>query len=393
MSAAPLPFVLADPAPPRPFAPGPNACPTPRGRLFQFLSGRPDAHTVPDHLVTAAQVQAAGEQAARAAVDAKIDESVARYAAAREHAAYLAALCKPLGSYRENRRVEDAVADYAEAAGFPALARKLRACRRDGTVVERESDSRVMVQWDSKCNLARLCPDESGVQSARVADRYLREVESWLAGGRERRVLKAVLTVPNVPAGGLRAAKRDQFRVFDRLLRRKVCRSVKGALATQEDPLSRHGDWHPHLNVLLLVDGPLDWGALRAEWTEVCRPLFPDSPAASFQIDIRKLPRTLEGLRAAFREQVKYAAKMVASGVPPGPLPGNDKGPAASEAGDPLAASPVAGSYGRRWAKAPGLVQWPYAAFGEWWEAGLRFRRTRAYGVLHGAPKLNLPPL
>ena len=387
MTAAPLPFVLADPAyirSPPPSMGGGRL--SPRGRLFQFLDARPDAHSAPDFLVEAACAQTAGETAARWSSDVEIQVSLARYAARHEEAAYLAKLRKPLGSYSEHRRVEDAVADYVEAAGYPKLTDKLRACRRAGTVAERETDGKILVQWDSKCNLARLCPDESGVESSRVAQRYLPRVEDWLAGGKRRRVQKAVFTVPNVPAGGLRAAKRDQLKALDRLLRRKVCRNVQGALVTQEDPLSAAGDWHPHLNVLLLVEGFLDWGALRAEWTEVTRRFFPDSTATSFQIEIRELPGTLVALRAAFREQVKYAAKMVASGVPPIASPGDDTGPVVREVRDPLAVAPVDGSYGR-WSKAPGLVAWPYAAFGEWWEAGLRFRRTRAYGVLYGAPK------
>ncbi len=389
MNGAALPFVLSDPAPARPppkaFSADGSDEPTPPrslvARLFRHLDRAPFARTVPDFLVDAARAQTESEAAAR--LKGEIRTSMDAFWSAHEEAAYLRQLRTPLGSYREHRRVEDAVADYVERAGFPRLVEKLRACRRSGSLAERAADGKLIVLWDAKCNLARLCPDESGVQSARVAERYLPVVEAWLAGGKGRRVQKAVFTFPNVPAGGLRAAKRAQFAALDRLLRRKVCRNIKGALATQEDPLSRHGDWHAHLNVLLLVDGPLEWGMLRAEWTAVTRTLFPDCAAASFQVELRELPRTLKALRAASREQVKYAAKMVDSGVRA--LPGDELSGVLPGV-DPLGAAPVAGAYGQ-WPKAPGLVQWPYAAFGEWWEAGLCFRRTRAYGVLHGAPR------
>jgi hypothetical protein len=89
----------------------------------------------------------------------------------------------------------------------------------------------------------------------------------------------------------------------------------------------------------------------------------------SFQIDFQELERDPRKLAAAYRELVKYmmkhAAPAVASAAPQPPE-------------DPAA------SFGA-WQEPPGLLELPDPALREWCAAGDGFRRSRAYGELHGA--------
>lgn len=253
-------------------------------------------------------------------------------------------------TYRLRREIEERLADYieqhvAEFAHVRELVEapaKLRACRRSGLWGERGDAGRakLVMGWDFKCGLTRLCPDESRAEQRRLVRRYKPAIGDWK---REkpcaRRVQKAVITWPNIAAGQLAPMKRAMMKQFAKLVKKFPC--IQGVLVSQEDPLSERDDWNVHLNVVLLVEGRFDWSEFRAEWTAQTKHLFPECAATSYQMELRELPRCDDrALDDALREVIKYAVKhQDMAGLSPG-------------------------------------------RFLEWWNAGLRFRRTRSYGVL-----------
>lgn len=253
-------------------------------------------------------------------------------------------------------RFDELAAERADIDGhvFSKLAGKLRACRLCGQYgYDPESDDpdKVVIAWEEKCGCARLCPDEARVEQQRLVRRYKPAVVEWASKSRLRRVQKGVLTWPNVARGDLGRMKREQMKRFAKLL--DDFPVVSGALVSQEDPLSRHGDWNLHLNVVLLIDGRFDWSEFRTRWTALGKEFFPDCPWL-FQVEMRELSRGLRELEDEIAEVIKYPVKQVAS--------------------------TRAGEDGAEFA--PALVDWTDDAIVEWYNAGLRFRRTRSYRAL-----------
>lgn len=253
-------------------------------------------------------------------------------------------------TYKQRRQIEARLADYIEqhmdvlqqVSSLRDAPAKLRACRRTGHWGERvEADRRKLVMgWDFKCGMTRLCPDESRAEQRRLVRRYKPAALAW---AREkptmRRIQKGVVTWPNIEAGKLAPMKREMCRQFAALL--KSIPAVKGSLVSQEDPLGSGETWNLHLNVVLLIEGRFDWLELIQRWTAQTRHLFPECDAEHFQIKMRELPRFDEDeLDAALREVIKYAVKH------------------------------------------QDMTDLDPNRFLEWWNAGLRFRRTRSYGVL-----------
>ncbi len=266
-------------------------------------------------------------------------------------------------SRRQRRRIEHEVADYLEDHGLLGdIVPKLRCCRMSGHYGE-EATGAVVVGWDSKCGQARLCPDESRVEQRRLVRHYKAPVLAWAKKfSRRRRIHKLVITWPNIPAGELDRFNRLMFAELADLLKIKKCAdgvprsksfpAIQGMQVTQECPLSARGDWNLHLNAILLVDGRFDWAKFRAAWYAQTVRHFPEYTDTDFQINFRELPRDDErALEKAIEECIKYPVKHVT----------------AKADADRLA---------------PGLVDWPPDLFMEWWQAGLRFRRTRSYGML-----------
>lgn len=253
-------------------------------------------------------------------------------------------------TYRQRREIEARLADYLdEHAEAFALVRelreapaKLRACRRAGVWGERSEGgrSKLVMGWDFKCGMTRLCPDESRAEQRRLVRRYKPAALAWVKEKPAlRRIQKGVVTWPNIPAGELAPMKRRMCKEFSAFV--KLFPTIKGVLVSQEDPLGAGGEWNLHMNIVLLIEGRIDWLALIEQWTARTRHLFPTCEAGHFQIRMRELPRHNEHeLDAALREVIKYPVKhQDMRGLEPN-------------------------------------------RFLEWWNAGLRFRRTRSYGVL-----------
>jgi hypothetical protein len=264
------------------------------------------------------------------------------------------------------------------------LAESMRQCRQSGAVGIGAHGH--VIAWDHKCDQVRLCPHEAVAESSRVAERYVPAMMEWqrARGPGRRRIFYCVLTDHNYRPGQLHAGKRHLFErfkadhgdtiigrvdacpvTFERIPpherdhngpRHRVRKSrarkmqpfpqVAGALVTQEDPLSANGDWNVHLNVVLLVEGPLSYKELRDQWGR--------------NLEVREIRDADENaLRDTVAELVKYSARAV-------PAKSQDK----REAGE----------------GAPAMTEWPYDRFVEWYAAQRGFRRTRTYGVLHGIP-------
>jgi hypothetical protein len=259
------------------------------------------------------------------------------------------------------RRAEQAVADYLEREILPNNLRfqrlwsKLAGCRRCGVVGYRPGDGRVVVAWDAKCGNVRLCPDEAVQETERLCKHYLEDIHTWATLSPLHRLYYVVASAPNFEAGRLRHGKRAMFDAFTML--RGQFSNIKGALVVQEDPLSVHDDWNVHLNAILLVRGEFSYSALHDAWSALWH-------REHIDIHVAELPKTGNAdsdrtrLSDALHELIKYCTKLTAE-----QLPEREKdGP---------------GAHG------PPLVEWPAARFIEWIDAQHRFRRTRAYGVLH----------
>lgn len=242
--------------------------------------------------------------------------------------------------------IRQALAEYiALNAGnsyfkYDGIITKLESARTAG-VVGVTPDGRTISIWDDKVNCVRLCPDEAREECQRITRKYGPEIMRLLDLLPRARLYYAVYTEPNVPAGGLAAGKRSQFKRFANFHRSAWAKScLKGSFVIQEDPLSKHLDWNIHLNAIHIVQGDFNYKTLRQHWGN--------------NVEIREIKGTPEDLAKAFLECVKYAAKHIGE---------------KSEDGKHTVAPP--------------LTQWPFELFDEWFEAGKAFRRSRSYGQLY----------
>lgn len=279
-----------------------------------------------------------------------------------------------LAVYEKHRIIERRIADfyYYEVAPFAesvqrmdiannlrATALKLYQCRTGGPFGI-GTHGRPVVAWDKKCGCSKLCPDEARAEAQRLYDRYAQAIVDHVkAGGR---VYKVWPTLPNYPAGRLREGKRHIFKRYrDKIVRAQLGKQNKfghvGSLVIQEDPKSAHDDWNVHLNGIILSKGFLSYKELRAAWG--CN-------IEIRQHKMRRSPAQLEhDLHALFNEMIKYPVITVAE-------KSQDKAT-------------------RHVTDAPALTDWTPAEVIEWHEANHGFRRTRAYGSLHGIGKPDRP--
>lgn len=250
------------------------------------------------------------------------------------------------------KQAENQVADYIEQRVVPMtegkeklkfqkLAFAMHECRTKGCIGLRADNTHV-IAWDSKCNCGLLCPFESNTETKRLIDKYVPAVTKWLEGGRNRRLFYAVATTPNLPAGQLHEGKRQVFKNWSKLLKRKSMRNVKGALVRQEDPLSAKDDWNIHLNCILLVEGEFNYAQVRKDW--------------GYNIDFQPMRGSIPETVKTFKEVLKYSVQLV-----------SDKSTQKASSGK---------------SHAPALTEWPVDRFLEWFDANGRFRRTRSYGEL-----------
>jgi hypothetical protein len=286
-----------------------------------------------------------------------------------------------LPGYVRRREMEQELADYIERMSLevdptnihhfrsdstysnPGIVDRLRNCRCDRCSYAKP-DGGIIHMYDSKCGLDRLCPDEAREATKRVTERYVPEILNFMREKRSHRAFYLVMTKPNFEVGNLYDAKRSLQKDFkswmtatrpvtqediakglatSRTKKLPVWPQIQGALTVQEDPLAAAGDWNVHLNVVLLVDGRIDYKAIRETW--------------GCNVEIRELKGTPGALARTFLEVLKYSAQIV---------------------GEKSASKMKKGQSG-----APAMTEWPHERFLEWWLANKGFRRLRTYGRLY----------
>lgn len=274
-----------------------------------------------------------------------------------------------LPGFSQRAAIRQALADKIERELLPVYApawlhnypRRLRQARLTGTYGVEVETGKILMRWDSKAGLARLCPDDAREEAMRLRRRVLPTLEALQASGHQ--LTYAVFTTPNAAPGDLRKECARIFRRFRQVMRAKdadgqpVFPQIKGALCVLEAPLGRSRDWNVHLNVILATRGFFDWKRLRAQW--------------HWNVELRLLPKAPGAIGAALTELIKYAvAATVAKSA--------DKATAGEEGG---------GTY------PPPMLEWTPAELKEWMAAMHGFRRTRAYGALYGLKKPEPEPL
>lgn len=341
-------------------------------QLFDWVNRHDLATVLPAHLYQAADRQ---DSAERWRAGGQADETFAEIATDEARAA--------LEKYSSHRAIEKQVADYLNHHRiYPDLARRLRSCRQSGSLgVRHKTDGSIkpVILWDKKCNLNRLCPDESREEQRRLDSRYRQPIIDWKnARPGRRQIQKGVLSPPNVSVESFGYEyKREFYRRLSLWLKDDAQNAIKGCLATMEDPLSWRHDWNLHLNVVLLVDGFFDWKAANESYKKIFLDLFPGYEDEHFQCEFRALKN--DEIEDELREVIKYPVKLIPS-------------TADQKKGD----SP-----------APALVEYPPERFTQWWESGFgqtrnstrtingrktdvmyrpSLRRTRTYGLLHSLP-------
>ena len=143
-------------------------------------------------------------------------------------------------------------------------------------------------------------------------------------------------------------------RYWWRKLARFLRRRGLSAIVTMECPLALDGhSWNLHFNLILLSRNWLDYGALRASWGQQIQFAGQSKMAEHFRRRYGREGSPAEVLASAFRELIKYSAKVA-----------GESDPATGESALPMTA-------------------WPPASWLEWWRAMRGHRRSRGYGSLY----------
>jgi hypothetical protein len=282
-------------------------------------------------------------------------ESYAHFAPTAAEAHEQLELALPSLSVRH--AVRKALADALEQRVLPLCGGKwvhnyierLRRARWHGLWGYSCAKGKAVMFWDEKAGLSRLCPDDAREEAQRLSRRVLGPMEALQADGHALHY--CVFTSPNAAPGGLR---KEMVRIC-KDFRAKILKSgdfpeVKGALCVLEAPLGSARDWNVHINVILVVQGFLDYEKLRRKWY--------------WNVEAKKLAVGPGVVKGALCELIKYAvAATVAKSA--------EKAEAATRLRD-----------GRERVPPPPMLEWTGAELLEWLRAMRGFRRTRTYGCL-----------
>lgn len=281
------------------------------------------------------------------------------------------------------------VADITDTPSLHSIGNRLSSCRMSGTYGQRP-DGGLIIAWDTKCGLVRLCPDESREETQRLDAFYNPAITEFAKADPRNRVFYSVFTSHNYRQSDLLRGKHELFNQFKAFIDKRIeyCPvtfvdgpacvigkkpgqpitrtqekyfpSIKGALVVQEDPLSARMDWNVHLNVIFLVQGRFDYKELRRLWDA--------------NIHFQEVGKDEQSVSAAVRELVKYSALIVAekSEFKKDEALSADVGHELDQADTTTPPD-----------SAPGMLDWPPSLWLQWWEAQQGFRRTRSYGCLY----------
>lgn len=346
-----------------------------------------------------------------------------------------------------NRRdaVRTAVADYLDRVAKPyaetdreaLLGLRMRSTRNYFLRRVNPETGREILIWDHKACLPLLDPDDAREEAMRIQRRIVPAAMKVLEQPGTR-AYYAVFTVPNVPAGKLHDAMRKLSKRFNAMLK-KVKRDgslpIVGAYSVMECPMGWRRDWHPHLNVILITSGWLDYAKVRELW--------------HWNVEMQRLEGSQSRLEAAMREIIKYSVRTVPEksdakaqgarrfrddaprhverdtrtlhlhgfedgtgafgrGVPEdgcadgertglrrleGRTAAREEGRGEKEAHDDGRPNPQCDErHGHGLPPAPpALIEWTAAEFWEWFRAHKGFRRSRGYGCLYRVRRVREP--
>lgn len=305
---------------------------------------------------------------------------------------------------------QDVVAPFANTRKEATVHEKMKICRRSARVGILPS-GKMMLQWDEKAGLPLYDPDDAREEAMRLARRQVPPLLELLKRPGYRAYYLCG-TAPNSPRGELAEGMTSLYAKWNRLIRgckrkRSPLFPIEGAVTVMESPLGRHRDWHPHLNVIVVCNGWLDFKELRKWW--------------HWNIEMRPIDGHPASIERAFREIIKYSCRTVsekslAKSQSENPddglhricgaaergaadLPGRcgdalhpDAISARESAGARTAAACAVGRDEReapnsQTGQAPAMEKWSALEALEFHRAHQRFRRTRTYRALFGLPK------
>ena len=291
-----------------------------------------------------------------------------------------------LPKMNERAYARERVADYVEQTILPTVCDeklekipgRLREARRDFTYGIRPDDGRTIIRWDQKAALPLLCPDDAREEAMRLQRRVVPELLRQVQGG--ARLHYFVLTMPNKQPGDLREGMLEMYKRFRALLRLRRNGHAKfpqitGALCVMEAPLSAWRTWNPHLNVIFVCKGYLDYKELRQAW--------------GYNLYAEPIADDRESIERSLRELIKYALKTIPEKladqcqIKNGSADGCLLQPTLSPSDFQLI-PPDDSAVQAETPSAPAMLQYSPSEWLEWWRAHQKFRRTRAYGVLFG---------
>lgn len=309
----------------------------------------------------------------------------------------------------------DAVAPHACSLKESILHERLNIARR-GARIGLLPSGKMLIQWDDKAGLPLYDPDDAREEAMRLSRRVVPRLMELLERPGHRAYYLCG-TAPNSPRGELAKGQRALYRRWLSLIR--ACKRkdrpfpIVGAVAVMESPLGRFGDWHPHLNIIVVCDGWLDFKALKQRW--------------HWNMEMRPLDGHQSSIERAFREIIKYSCRTVSEkslaksqsddseqhtdrvrrALSPGAETGNhrrghraavDALSAREVAGLRSGATPIVEPASReapnsQTGQAPAMEEWRPVEVLEYHRAHARFRRSRTYRALYGIPKPPPPDL
>lgn len=381
--------------------------------IYRWLDNKPHAQSLPYFIQAKVDLIVRHEKANTVKVETQFD--LFDREDAREK------LDVRIGEYQARRQAELELAEYIETCAAPLyrpdllnVVERLRNCRQSGTYGLKD-DGGLIVMWDAKCGLVRLCPDESREETHRLANFYEPAMMDFKTAKPTHRLFYCVFTTHNYAAKWLKFGKQDIINKFkdwlenwknngaycpvkfiERFGEWKTIKSmacdvvrpldrIRGSMVIQEDPLSAAGDWNVHLNVFLLVDGEFNYATVREVW--------------GGNVHVQEIKGDQQSVRSALLEAIKYSARIVpekSQEKADGKMvddncdhAGRDRPECDSEHGDcsdrdekSQFAFPEESKH-RVVAAAPAMTQWPAERWIEWWDAQQKFRRVRSYGCLY----------
>ena len=193
---------------------------------------------------------------------------------------------------------------------------RLRNCQSWMMFREYYTESKIKLHAANSCDNHLLCPLCAVRRAARALKTYYGKYEECLRLNPDLKMYYAVLTIKNGENLGERydhlqksvrkliERRRDALKAKSGskknayALNSSLANVVAGAYSFEVKRGKNSGQWHPHINILILTDKTLDFKTFQEEWAEIT--------GDSMNIHIE---RKQNGDKKAFAEIFKYAMK------------------------------------------------------------------------------------